>query len=100
MGQNQVNASGAHNDTLSPTMQFAVELAAKNGGSLRYHSGGYWAGDDFVSGGNRSNMVSVGRLTVDALIARGVMAFTEWSPRRYPMRASLLQPPSSGERQP
>jgi hypothetical protein len=75
---------------LSPTMQSAVDHARQHGGCLVRYPGGFWCRDGLMDHANPW----WGTSTVQALVSRGVMAYTEWKETgrsRFPVRAAIAK---------
>jgi hypothetical protein len=73
---------------LSPTMQSAVDHARQHGGCLVRYPGGFWCRDGLMDHANPW----WGTSTVQALVSRGVMTYTEWKETvrsRFPVRAAI-----------
>ena len=78
---------------LSQKMQQALSYAIKNGGSLRRYQGGYWAMEHWRS----HEWPWFGTSTVEALVSRGVMSYSEWMEGRngrFPVAAVVVKTPN------
>lgn len=82
----------SNKDELSETMQAAVEFAKAHGGKLKRFPGGFWCGDSFTRYGEH-----YGTPTVQGLVSRGVMRYTEYQAGRngkFPIVAELEKEPT------
>lgn len=74
---------------ISKTMRIAIELAKEHGGKLTRYPGGFWGGPDW--NGERH----VGTTTIEALVKRGMMTYTNYQTGRdrrpFPIEATLVQ---------
>lgn len=71
---------------LSPTMLLCLEACRGWGGSIHRHPGGYW-GDSALR-----LHESFGTSTVDGLVKRGQLEYTQWQEGRngrFPIRATI-----------
>ena len=78
---------------LSQKMQQALSYAIKNGGSLRRYQGGYWAMEHW----RWHEWPWFGTSTVEALVSRGVMSYSEWMEGRngrFPVAAIIVETPN------
>jgi hypothetical protein len=76
--------------SLSPTMQDAVRTARLHGGYLMRYPGGYWSVPDWHG---RYGWY-VGTSTIQALVSRGVMEYSEWQEGKnygFPIKATLTE---------
>ena len=79
---------------LSQKMQQALSYAIKNGGSLRRYQGGYWAMEHW----RWHEWPWFGTSTIEALVSRGVMSYSEWMEGRnglFPVAAVVVQAPNN-----
>ena len=77
---------------LSETMQGALAHAKANGGSLVRYPDGFWCRDGLMD----HAVPWWGTSTVQALVKRGVMQYSEWresANTRFPIRASIIEEP-------
>lgn len=77
---------------LSETMLAAVTHAKTQGGCLVRYPGGYWCRDGLMD----HAYPWWGTPTVEALVKRGVMEYTEWQEKphsRFPIRATVKGQP-------
>lgn len=77
-------------DELSPTMQDAINFANEHGGTLTRYPGGFWC----KSGLNGWTRPWFGTTTIEALVKRGRMEYTEWfegSRAKFPVAAKVTQ---------
>lgn len=75
-------------DRLSLTMQDALDYAIEHGGKLKRFPGGFWCRGDLEAW----SRPWFGTTTVDALVTRGRMAYTDWvegKHGRFPVEASI-----------
>lgn len=75
-------------DKLSPTMQDAITIATANGGKLTRYPGGFWC----RSGLNTHEHPWFGTTTIQALVSRGVFAYSQWfegGRSRFPVEVTL-----------
>lgn len=80
---------------LSQKMQQALSYARQNGGSLRRYQGGYWA----IEHWRWHEWPWFGTSTVEALVSRGVMSYSEWVEGRngrFPVAAVVVETPNIG----
>ena len=88
---------------LSPTMQSALDYAAAHGGALVRLPGGFWRGQSATQWSQ--GVPYFGATTVDALVTRGAMTYTEWRDSRngrFPVRAAIASttaPQQTGDTQ-
>lgn len=78
---------------LSRTMQDAVAYAIEHGGKLKRFPGGFWCGGDLAA----RSWPWFGTATVEALVKRGAMAYTDWivgTRTRFPVEATVNVPAS------
>lgn len=72
---------------LSPTMTNALRWIKEWGGKVKRYPGGFWSSPQaFLS-------VTFGTSTIEALVKRGVMAYSEWKDGRngrFPIEANLI----------
>lgn len=81
---------------LSPTMQSAVDHARQHGGSLVRYPGGFWCRDGLMD----HAAPWWGTSTVQAIVKRGAMAYTEWKESahsRFPIRATIARSVADNE---
>lgn len=73
---------------LSPTMNHAVVLAMRNNGKITRFPGGFWIASD------KWSQPQFGTPTIQALVSRGVMKYTQWQEgkSRFPIEATVIQP--------
>ncbi|MDH4186357.1 MAG: hypothetical protein OEV08_05120 [Nitrospira sp.] len=76
----------ARTPTLSPEMQRCLDFVQRQGGSIHRHQGGYWAAQDWKF----STGEYFGTTTVEALVSRAVLVYSEWKDNRFPIAATLL----------
>ena len=80
---------------LSQKMQQALSYARRNGGQLRRYQGGYWAMEHWRG----HEWPWFGTSTVEALVARGAMSYSEWMEGRngrFPVSAVVVETPNIG----
>ncbi len=80
----------------SKKMQQAMLFAMANGGKLRRYRGGFWAMEAWKKG----QYPWFGGSTVEALVSRGLMAYTEWREGRkgnFPVAVVVLEPSNTPE---
>lgn len=72
---------------LSPSMRKVVTFAKKHGGKIRRYQGGFWANPE------RFEHPTFGTTTIEALVKRNVMFYSEWKENRsgskFPVEATL-----------
>jgi hypothetical protein len=81
---------------LTSTMLDCLDYCRTNGGSIHRHPGGFWGALAF------ERFASYGTSTVEALVRRGELEYTEWKERKFgpfPITAAIKQQPddSTGE---
>lgn len=79
---------------LSTTMQQCVEYIRKNG-AIHRHQGGFWANEGWIL--HSGPYFDAG--TLNALVRRGVVEYTEWRDGRgcqFPITAMLKSPQPGG----
>lgn len=83
---------------LSPTMEACLEyIRDEGGGAIERYQGGFWASP----GGSHpqaSHRLHYGTNTVQALVSRGRLQYTEWKENRtgcFPVRAEIVKEPKS-----
>lgn len=77
---------------LSPTMLECLKSCRDWGGSIHRHPGGYWGAAAFKL------HETFGTSTVDGLVRRGELEYTEWQEGRngrFPIRATIKQSQSA-----
>lgn len=75
---------------ISETMAKAIHFAQKCGGKLTRHPGGFWRDDGPAM--DRWGGTWFGTPTVEALVKRGLMTYTQWKESgnsRFPIEATL-----------
>lgn len=75
--------------TLSPEMQRCLDFVRANDGQIHRHPGGFWAARAFDV---RSGAEHFGTTTVEALVSRGVLVYSQWKENRagrFPTQATL-----------
>ena len=76
---------------LSETMRAAIASAAQHRGKLIRFPGGFWAWDGWQL---NSSATAFGTSTVESLVKRGEMEYTDWFinkfNRRFPIEATLV----------
>jgi hypothetical protein len=78
---------------VSKKMQQAMLYALVNGGKLRRYRGGFWAMENWRHG----QLPWFGTSTVEALVSRGLMSYSEWRDGRkgrFPVAAVVSKPPN------
>lgn len=81
---------------LSKTMQQAMLYAMVNGGKLRRYRGGFWAMENWRHG----QFPWFGTSTVEALVSRGLMSYSEWRDGRkgrFPVAVVVSKLPNKPE---
>jgi hypothetical protein len=86
---------------LSATMAIALAESIEHGGALVRHAGGYWSFPGCPRGPNNGVPEwNVGTSTVEALVARGQLYYSQWrrgrAGRRFPIAAAVT-PRAMGE---
>lgn len=82
---------------LSPTMQSALNYAAAHGGALVRLPGGFWCEPSATQWSH--GIASFGTKTVEGLVTRGSMTYTEWRDGRngrFPVRAAIASTTAPG----
>lgn len=78
---------------LSPTMQRAVDYAAKHGGVLARFPGGFWRESTWSQWSTaQAYHHHFGTPTIEALVKRGAAEYTEWQEGRngrFPVKVAL-----------
>ena len=77
---------------VSKKMQQAMLYALANGGKLRRYRGGFWAMENW----RHAQFPWFGTSTVEALVSRGLMSYSEWRDGRkgrFPVAAVVSKPP-------
>lgn len=78
--------------SLTGPMQACLAFSHAQGGSIHRHPGGYWGAVAFKI------YESFGTSTVEALVTRGELEYTEWQDGRngrFPIRATVKSSPST-----
>ena len=81
------------NQEISKKMQQAMLYALVNGGKLRRYRGGFWAMENWRHG----QFPWFGTSTVEALVSRGLMSYSEWRDGRkgrFPVAAVVSKLPN------
>ena len=86
-------------NTLTPTMQHAVDYAKQHDGKLHRHPGGFWGAPSWWD----EHRALFGTSTVAGLVRRGAAAYTEWKEGRngrFPIVATLTPDTESDQQAP
>lgn len=80
-------------DNITAAMAVALATATENGGALVRYVGGYWARAGAERDHNGVPVDHAGTATVEALVRRGRLKYTEWKEGRggkFPVRAEVV----------
>lgn len=81
---------------LTPEMERARASARAHGGKLARYPGGFWVAGEFNPAQDPRPAVHFGTSTVEALVNRGLMAYTDFKYRgdgsSFPIMAELTEP--------
>lgn len=80
-------------DEITATMAIGLALAMENGGRLVRYVGGYWAAERAPRNHNGIPIDHVGTPTVEGLVKRGRLEYTEWKEGRggkFPIVAEFV----------